>query len=1320
MNRFRRTILLVSVVVSSIVGSSAGTAPPVPVSGATELPARAADANDPGTLARPAFHIYTDQSGLPQSSITEIARDADGYLWVGTQDGAAYYDGRVWTPVDMPDRLTSNYVDSVCAASDGSMLFGTDKAGVCRLKDGKWTTIDTSNGLPGNSIHSIVEAPNPAGGSVLWIGTDRGLARMDGDHVQVYDASSGLPSSYVTKLALVTGNDGSDVLWVGTFDGVARLANGVWTSYGESSGLPHGFVLSVYAGPPQHGRRSIWACTSSGPALFDGQNWHVLEGLSHRPDIATHAVLESVDATGEPVLWVGLVRGGLARWRRGQWTFFNMATGLGSNEVTTLYETGSPGGPRALWIGTNGGGLARMDYGAWLHLDTSDGLPSESILSFLDAVDSDGAHTIWLGSRSGLLHLDKGQWVVDDTTTGLPGLGVRSLLQTMSPDGTRVLWAGTSKGLARRVNGRWSVLTMADGLPSIEILSLVEGTDVDGQSAIWVCTGGGLAQITRNGIVTYSTANGLPDNRVQRVVETRSSEGKRIVWIGTDNGVARLENGNWRIYTTRDGLANNTILSMRVDNPAKPQTLWVGTFGGVSRLDLTDPNAVWTTLSDTTDVRLPNNSVSGIQMDAFGRVYLCTNKGIARLTSREPTADDPREFDIYTFTTEDGLPSNESYFAASMMDHLGRIWVGTTGGAAVLDPKALPDDTTAKPLRIEKVLVGGLPREVRSENAFKWNENDLVIEYALISFYREKDTRFRTELVGLDKGPRAWSADAKRECSNLPAGDYTLRVWGRDYAGNVSGPAELVFRITPAPWRTWWAYLLYVLTIACAIYLVVRWRLQLLKRQNIVLEARIAERTAELGEKVVQLRQSEQKALDASRAKSIFLASMSHELRTPLNAILGFVQLMERRTGRVAEDREHLSIIARSGEHLLSLINDVLSLSKIEAGQLTLNVRSFDLQLLLQNLEEMFRLRAQAKGLQLLVESDRNIPPFVSGDDGKLRQILINLLVNAFKFTDTGGVALRVKWHGGICFFEVEDTGQGIAPEEMDRLFEAFVQTSSGLRSSEGTGLGLAISRNYIQLMGGEIQVTSEPGTGSRFSFHVPLEMSDAPDLQHEEMQVVGLETNQPAFRVLVVDDRWENRRLLSQLLSSVGFQVKEASNGAEALELWEKWPAEIVLMDIQMPVVDGYEAARRIRALEATNGERRTCILAVTASAFSQDREAIEECGCDDMISKPFRNVVIFEKLAEHAGVRFVYDRSVRETDDGSGRETAVTTDRLAALPPRLVDDLNQAVVQGDIERSLRLVDEIRKLDAPLGAELHLLVRAYRFDDILERVGRQ
>jgi signal transduction histidine kinase/CheY-like chemotaxis protein len=476
------------------------------------------------------------------------------------------------------------------------------------------------------------------------------------------------------------------------------------------------------------------------------------------------------------------------------------------------------------------------------------------------------------------------------------------------------------------------------------------------------------------------------------------------------------------------------------------------------------------------------------------------------------------------------------------------------------------------------------------------------------------------------------------------------------------------------------------------------------------LENKVRSRTEELSK-------AKEKAEVANQAKSEFLANMSHELRTPLNAILGFAQIILRSKDVPKEHLDSINIINRSGEHLLTLINNILDLSKIEAGKISLNLDKIDLDKLLDDIEDLFKHKCEKKGLQLIIEKLENVPQFIEADAPKLRQILLNLISNGIKFTEEGGISLQIanveedENHLKLLFI-VRDTGKGIKAEELESLFQPFTQTKVGKEVNEGTGLGLSISKKFVELMGGKIDVTSEEDKGSVFSFTINTKSitSDEITVNNIIPDVIGIEKNQQVFKLLIVDDKDFNRSLLVKLLTPFEFMLKEASNGQEAIEIWEEWQPNLIFMDMRMPILDGYEATKIIKGTTKGNA---TAIVAVTASVLEEEKAVILSAGCDDFVRKPFRQETIFSMLTKHLGVRFIYAEIDDENLEKNHQSTELKASDFAVMPEDWLQELYQASLELDEQLIINLMQQIPPNQQHLKQGLSTIVDSLEFDRI-------
>lgn len=824
------------------------------------IPPPADDTGDAADLAQPTVRIYQDRDGLPQNTVQAIALDGEGRLWVGTPDGVASYDGHTWTVANLPRPHETQRVRALLPSRDAGLWIATEAGGLVHLgADGTESVLPGPRGLPVPRVNALLEVPAPGGGTELWAGTHGGgLARRSGGQWRVYGTEEGLPSLWVWSLLATRDGAGQPTIWAGTALGLVRLLPGE-TRFQPVAGAPEGPVNSLIATGAGTGRTAVWVGTyGKGLHRLEGSQWR---HWSRREGLPSDFVTALAPCRGRPAacgVWVGTDGGGAARVADRVEQVVDERSGLpASTAVYSLLETTAAEGVEALWLGTRNGGLVRLKERGWRSFALrSDGLRLP-VSALLETVDGAGRPVYWAGTDGGGLFrlapraAEAPAWSAVEGPGGpLPGDSIRCLL-ARGEAGQEEIWVGTrNRGLLRLAGGRWSAFDRAGGaLPDDLVEALLETRDQAGRSILWVGTRDGLARFDGGSWETVATGDGPLRGRIQALAASRDGAGGTVLWAGTNGGLGRLEDGRWRLFGKEAGLLNPVVRSLHAGTgPDGRRALWIGTAGGgVSLLDLEDEGRPLLTLHRNNLPGLPNDVIHGIVDDLAGRVYLLTNRGVSRLAREAAPGPGGSPYGVASFNHEDGLPLNQGNRGAVMRDRQGRIWVGTVGGAALYDPAEETPDLTPKRLllRGERHPEG---QRLRSGESLPHDATRIAFDYALLSLFREEESRFRTQLVGLEPLPSAWTSGRSREFAQLPAGSYRFQVWGRDYAGNLSGPVELAFAVRPAPWETAWARLAALLLLAGLVALLVRLRVRRLERREKELSTKVDARTRQLRE----------------------------------------------------------------------------------------------------------------------------------------------------------------------------------------------------------------------------------------------------------------------------------------------------------------------------------------------------------------------------------------------------------------------------------------------------------------------------------------
>lgn len=836
-----------------------------------------------------------------------------------------------------------------------------------------------------------------------------------------------------------------------------------------------------------------------------------------------------------------------------------------------------------------------------------------------------------------------------------------------SPRDSDTLWSARDHRLNRIAfsQGHWSPATQTLLLPS-QITSLAQ----DDSGRLWI----GLI----DGRVAWLPAH-ESDPVVQLLPQIDSQSGP--VNVVRDRGSVLISSSAGLRQTTRD--PGQTITDSRLANTAfRDKNLWP--------LAIAEHGSIW-----------------------FQTVFRHTNAPLFEHLMRwsPPQSDQPGLLAVPIAVTEViGNGTINRLFTESTQSG-AIVWVAGPSGLLRIDESLLDQRPPLSPVTVRRFQTQNRWRELddqRDLGSLRHSASALRFQFNSPSYSVTHEIDYQYRLLGWDDHWSDWGPWGEAVYTNLIGRDFQFQVRARNGDGSVTPITAVRFAVTPPWYLQPWAWGLYFVTLIVVVWGIVKWRLRAAMVEQRRLENIVAIRTAELAV-------AKQAADDANRAKSGFLANMSHELRTPLNGVIGYTQVLLKDQSLTSQNRERVEVVARSGEHLLRMINEVLDFSKIEAGKTELHLAPFHLPSLLQDIEVALSPRAAAKALRFEINRDHDLPPYCLGDAQKLRQVIDNLLGNAIKFTTSGGISLQIQRnheHANEIKFSVIDTGVGLSSADLAKLFTPFNQATHGRPPAPGTGLGLSISQRLVALMGGEITVQSDLGKGSQFSFSIALEADEnSPESTarppSSQSPIIGYSGEK--LHILIVDDEPVNRGLLQELLTPLGFNITVATAADETLALLAQQRVSGVIMDLRMPAIDGLELTRLIRQSPLPQPK----IILTSASVLSFDPQIAFDAGCDDFLPKPFLEDDLLERLARTLKIEWVYKAPC---GDGSKTPTASPAHAENLSPATLHENLLDCARRGDVRGlrdNLELIPADESTLALLAAEIRPLLMNYQMEDI-------
>jgi two-component system sensor histidine kinase ChiS len=1186
------------------------------------------------------FERISLEQGLSQSSVYSLCQDSRGFMWFGTQDGLNRYDGYNFTvfkhvPREM-NSLANNWSNVIYEDREHVLWIGTQGGGLNKF-DRLTETFTAymndpadSSSLADNDVRVIFEDH----WGQFWIGTSTGLMQMDrqtGKFIYFNSPDAAAYGVAHTFISVIHEDQHGD-LWIGTQgSGIFRLVRSdgghvqkivvLQSVPGDSKSLSDNFINTIL----EDHAHTLWIGTNGGlnKLLQSPPGQENFDHFKHDARIASSLSSNRILSVFEDrvgFLWIGTDGAGLDRFDQGQFVHFRHdpadANSLSENRVWAITEDEA----ETIWIGT-GGGLSKLDrkLRKFAHYRKEPNNPNSLSHDYVWSICESRDGLLWIGTNGGGVNrIDRASGKIvhfhnePNNTRSLSEDRVWSILE----DDVGTLWIGTNGGGLNRFDRQKSTFKryMHDGTnPQSLSHNGVKAIFQDRSNTVWIGTrGGGLNRFNRTTEVFESfkhdpnNKNSLSHNDVYCIYEDHYG----ILWIGTaGGGLNKFDRQTMKFIRYQyDPKNSNTLSSNRVTAICEDHNgnLWIGTSEGFNKF-----NPYYETFDHYSSPEgLPNETILGILEDQDGNLWLSTNRGISRFTESKPAGKKFKNYD-----KKDGLQSNEFNGGAYYKSKSGELFFGGINGFNAFYPDQVKDNPHVPPVVITAFKKFGRDEKLDQaisesrEITISYQDNVFSFEFAALDYTSPEKNQYAYKLEGFDND---WNYCGQRRYANytnLDGGSYEFKVKGSNNDGvwNESGPSILM-TINPAFWKTWYFRVAVILGILLMAFTFYRSRITSIRKQNEILEQKVEERTKTLREMNLRI-------TEADRLKSEFLANMSHELRTPLNAIIGFSELLLEEMKHSAEPDQlsGLQDIHQSGKHLLELINDILDLSKIEAGKMELNCGYFDLKELLLGVERTILPLLEKKHQTLEWGIPENFPP-VYADVNKIKQILLNLLSNAIKFSaERSVIRIQIVMHAtprALVEITVIDQGRGILKEFQQVIFDEFRQIDgSSTREEQGTGLGLALCRRLIEMHRGKIWVESEFGKGSKFIFVIPQGPEDrslfSPNL-------ASMEGSSAYPTILVVEDDLQSANFIKHCLEVEGYRAIHVGTGANALEEAKRFRPVAITLDIILPVKDGWEVLQELKSDPATQD------IPVIIISVSDNKDLAYSLHADDYFLKP------------------------------------------------------------------------------------------------------